>query len=96
MSSPFRYEEEVEGRPLAELINERKENVKYLPGVSLEGVRCTPSLAEAVEGASVIVVCAPHEFVNGIVSQLQVNTADYSLSLSLPPLASPFFFGMRR
>ncbi len=81
----------MEGRPLSALINERKENVKYLPGVSLEGVRCTRARAEAGEGASGSVVCAPHEFVSGIVRQLQVNTADYSLSLSLSP-PSPLLF----
>jgi len=77
------YEEEVEGRPLAELINERKENVKYLPGVPLEGVRCTSSLAEAVEGATAIVVCAPHEFVHGIMNQLQGRVASDAIAISL-------------
>lgn len=40
------YEEEVEGRKLSELVNERHENVKYLPGVALPGNIVTSSNLE--------------------------------------------------
>ena len=39
------FEEEVDGRKLSEIINERHENVKYLPGVKLpENIIACPDL----------------------------------------------------
>jgi glycerol-3-phosphate dehydrogenase (NAD(P)+) len=51
---------------LAEVINERSENPEYLPGYQLpSAVRATPLLAEAVDGAAIVVMAVPsHGFAN--------------------------------
>ena len=78
------HEEEVGGRPLTDLINQRHENVKYLPGVALgDNVVATPSLRECVEGADVLILCAPHQFVGGIVRQCAGLLADGAIAVSL-------------
>jgi len=65
------HEEEVGGRPLSSIINEAGENVKYLPGVPLgTNVRAEPDLGAAAAGADVLLFCAPHEFISGIVTRL--------------------------
>ena len=61
----------MQGRKLSEVINETKENPKYLPGVSLgDTLTAVPDLAEAVKDADVLVFCAPHQFVHGVCKQL--------------------------
>lgn len=57
------YEEQVEGRNLTEIINEKHENVKYLPGVKLpENVQAVPELEKAVHDATLLVFVLPHQF----------------------------------
>lgn len=61
------YEEtvEVDGEPkkLTEVINERHENVKYLPGIELPAnVVAIPDLAEAARAATLLVFVLPHQF----------------------------------
>lgn len=65
------YEETFEGRSLPELVNERGENPKYLPGVDLgEGVRATSDLREAVREADIVALCVPHQFMRDVCRQL--------------------------
>lgn len=78
------YEEEVEGRKLTELINERHENAKYLPGVALgSNVVACAELEEAVRGATVLVFCAPHQFIHRIVKQLAGHVGKDAVAISL-------------
>jgi len=50
-------------RKLSEVINERHENVKYLPGVSLpENIVAEPDLATACQNATLIIFVTPHQF----------------------------------
>lgn len=57
------YEEMVDGEKLTDIINTKHENVKYLPGVSLpENVVAVPDLAEACEGATLLIFVLPHQF----------------------------------
>ena len=64
------YEETVddpafENRPrkLTEIINERHENVKYLPGIRLpENVVAVADLAEACRDATLLIFVLPHQF----------------------------------
>jgi len=62
------FEEEVQHkgtkRKLSEVFNETKENVKYLPGVTLpDHVKAETNLKEAVKHADILVWVLPHQFV---------------------------------
>jgi glycerol-3-phosphate dehydrogenase (NAD+) len=62
------FEEQIEHkgkkRKLSELFNETKENVKYLPGITLPAnVKAVPDLKQAVKDADVLVWVLPHQFV---------------------------------
>ena len=50
-------------RKLSEVINERNENVKYLPGVKLpKNVIAEPDLATACHNATLLIFVMPHQF----------------------------------
>jgi len=52
-----------EPRKLTAVINERHENVKYLPGIRLpENVRAVADLAEACKDATLLIFVLPHQF----------------------------------
>ncbi|GAA5848455.1 hypothetical protein JCM9279_006570 [Rhodotorula babjevae] len=66
------YEEDFEGRKLTEVINEKHENVKYLPGVDLgDNVVAEPDLAKAIEGANALIFVIPHQFIAKTCEQLE-------------------------
>lgn len=62
------YEEEVETedgsiQKLTDVINTQHENVKYLPGIKLpENIKAVPDLAEACDGATLLIFVLPHQF----------------------------------
>lgn len=65
------YEEQVEGRNLTDIINERHENVKYLPGVRLpENIVAEPDLLKAAKDATILIFVVPHQFITRICGQL--------------------------
>lgn len=65
------YEEKVDGRNLTEIINEKHENVKYLPGITLpSNVIANPDLKSAVKGATALIFVTPHQFIDNICEQL--------------------------
>jgi glycerol-3-phosphate dehydrogenase len=52
----------VDGRKLTELINEKHENVKYLPDIKLpENVVANPSATETAKGADLLIFVLPHQ-----------------------------------
>jgi len=56
------FEEVVNNRKLTELINEKHENVKYLPGYKMpNNVRAVPDLMETVQEATILVFVVPHQ-----------------------------------
>ena len=59
------FEEMVEGdKKLTEVINERHENVKYLPGIKLpENVVAVPDIVAAATDADILVFVLPHQFI---------------------------------
>jgi len=60
------FEEMVEGgtKKLTEVINERHENVKYLPGIKLpENVVAVPDIVNAATDADILVFVIPHQFI---------------------------------
>merc|ERR1711939_376969 len=66
------FEEKVDGRNLTEVINEKHENTKYLPGIKLpENVVAQPDIAKAVEGATTLVFVTPHQFIEKICADLK-------------------------
>ncbi|KAL6057053.1 glycerol-3-phosphate dehydrogenase [Balamuthia mandrillaris] len=66
------YEEIVNGQKLSELINTTHENVKYLPGIKLPtNIRAVTSEYEAVKDATLLVICLPHQFAEGLVKRLK-------------------------
>lgn len=66
------YDEQVEGEPIAQIINERKENIKYLPGVKLpDNLTATSDLASVSKEADLLVIVIPHQFVRGTIASLK-------------------------
>lgn len=78
------FEEEVQGRKLTEIINTDHENVKYLPGHKLpENVVAVPDIAQAVEGANLLVFVVPHQFIRGLCAKIKGHAATGALGISL-------------
>lgn len=56
-----------DGRKLTEVINTDHVNVKYLPQAALpENLVAKPELADVVDGALILILIPPHQFVRGI------------------------------
>lgn len=69
---------------LSAVINERHENVKYLPGVSLpENVVAVPDLGTAAENATLVIVVLPHQFVARACATLAGRVAPNARAISL-------------
>ncbi|CAB4440971.1 unnamed protein product [Rhizophagus irregularis] len=78
------FEEMIGERKLTDLINEKHENVKYLPGVSIpENVVAVPDVVEAAKGATILVIVIPHQFVNGVCDKLKGNVHPKVKAISL-------------
>ncbi|RLV90456.1 Glycerol-3-phosphate dehydrogenase NAD [Spathaspora sp. JA1] len=66
------YEEKINGENLTDIINTRRENVKYLPGVKLpRNIVANPDILKTVEGADLIVFNFPHQHLTSILKQLK-------------------------
>jgi len=83
----YMFDEEVEHkgkkRKLSELFNETKENVKYLPGVTLPShVKAEPDLKKAVKDADILIWVLPHQFVTKTV-QIMGPVKEGCVSVSL-------------
>ncbi|KAJ3187650.1 hypothetical protein HDU85_006041 [Gaertneriomyces sp. JEL0708] len=78
------FEEEVDGKKLTEIINEKHENVKYLPGVKLpDNVKAVPELKDAVKGATWLVFVLPGQFVVKTCDQLAGSLEPNAKAVSL-------------
>ncbi|GAA5874570.1 hypothetical protein JCM3774_004650 [Rhodotorula dairenensis] len=78
------FEEEFEGRKLTEIINEKHENVKYLPGITLgENIIAEPDLPKAVEGANALIFVLPHQFIGKACDQLEGKIKPGTKGISL-------------
>lgn len=65
------HEEIVDGEKLTDIINRTHINTKYLPNRFLgENVVAVPDLLDAVEGADLLVICVPHQFMGGVCQTL--------------------------
>ncbi|KAI8374392.1 glycerol-3-phosphate dehydrogenase [NAD+] [Radiomyces spectabilis] len=66
------FQEEVDGKLLTDIINEKHENVRYLPGVKLpSNIKAVPDVREAAAGANVLVFVLPHQFVYSTCEKLK-------------------------
>ncbi len=55
-----------------ELIRAKRENVKFLPGVPVpEGVSLEPDIAKAVEGARIVVLASPSQYMRSTLERLK-------------------------
>lgn len=66
------HEEIVNDRKLTDIINEEHENVKYLPGFSIpENVYAVSDISTAVQDATILIFCLPHQFLKGVLKQIK-------------------------
>ncbi|KAJ3008099.1 UNVERIFIED_CONTAM: Glycerol-3-phosphate dehydrogenase [Siphonaria sp. JEL0065] len=78
------FEEMINGERLSTIINEKHENVKYLPGVKLPtNIVAHPTLLNAVEGATLLIFVIPHQFVKGACDQIKSTIRTDARAISL-------------
>jgi glycerol-3-phosphate dehydrogenase (NAD+) len=66
------FEEIIRGKKLTDIINEKHQNVKYLPGVDLgPNVKAIPDVKEACEGSDLLIFVTPHQFVKGLLPDIK-------------------------
>ena len=66
------FEEQVNGKPLTQIINQTHVNVKYLPDINLgENVYAEPDLGIALRDATALVVVLPHQFLRKTLEQVK-------------------------
>ena len=71
-------------RPLTEVINEKHENVIYLPGIPLPtSIVACPDIKTAVTGATMMVFVIPHNFLAPIVPKMEGAFAPGAIGISL-------------
>lgn len=81
------FEEDVEmdgkKRKLTEVINEKHENTKYLPGVPLpKHLIANPSVTESVKDSTILIFNLPHQFIKGLCKQIKGSIAPYARGIS--------------
>merc|ERR1719238_1403202 len=70
------HEEMIDGKPLTEIINETNENVKYLKGAKFTtNVVACPKIEEAVDGATMVCFCLPHQFLKPMMPAIKAAAA---------------------
>jgi len=82
------YEEEIDfggrKRKLPEVINEKHENVKYLPNIPLPScIKAVPDLKEAAKDADILIWVVPHQFVTRMVPAVKEVCSSKAISISL-------------
>jgi len=71
-------------QPLTQVINEKHENVIYLPGIPLpENIYACPDIKECVTGATMMVFVIPHNFLAPIVPKMEGAFAEGAIGCSL-------------
>uniref|UniRef100_E1XUQ4 Glycerol-3-phosphate dehydrogenase [NAD(+)] n=1 Tax=Wallemia ichthyophaga TaxID=245174 RepID=E1XUQ4_WALIC len=78
------FEEQVDGRNLTDIINEKHENVKYLPGAKFpENVIANPDLIDTVEDATLLIIVIPHQFLPKTLNTLKGHINPKARAVSL-------------
>ncbi|CUM66830.1 uncharacterized protein PRCAT00004514001 [Priceomyces carsonii] len=66
------FQEKIDGTNLTDIINNKHENVKYLPGVTLpSNLVAEPDIVKAAEGADLLVFNLPHQFLRTVCVKLK-------------------------
>ena len=77
------YEEMIDGKPLTQIINTQNENVKYLKGAKFTpNVVAYPDVEKAVEGATMVCFCLPHQFLKPLMPKIKASVAPGAKVLS--------------
>jgi glycerol-3-phosphate dehydrogenase (NAD+) len=70
------YEELIGEVKLTDIINEKHENVKYLPGVTLpENIVAISDLSKACQDATLLIFVTPHQFLTPMLSTIRESAA---------------------
>ncbi|CAL8098208.1 unnamed protein product [Calicophoron daubneyi] len=78
------FEELIGGQKLTSIINEKHENVKYLPGIALPtNVVAIPDVVETAQNADIYIFVLPHQFLGKVCQQLKpvIKKTAYGVSL---------------
>ncbi|GES99993.1 glycerol-3-phosphate dehydrogenase [NAD(+)], cytoplasmic isoform X1 [Rhizophagus clarus] len=66
------FEEMIGERKLTDLINEKHENIKYLPGIRIpDNIIAVSDILEAAKDATILVIVIPHQFVRDVCDKLK-------------------------
>jgi len=72
-----------EPQNLTTIINNYKENMKYLPGIKLpSNIHANPSIEDTVKDATILIFNLPHQFISKICDQLKGKILPYSKGIS--------------
>ncbi|CAA9988170.1 glycerol-3-phosphate dehydrogenase, putative [Plasmodium knowlesi strain H] len=67
-------EEIVDNDKLSNIINKKKENVKYMKGMKVpDNVLATSNLKDAVEGADLLIFVVPHQYLESVLNEIVKN-----------------------
>lgn len=77
------YDEIVDGESIIKIINEKHENVKYLPGYKLGNVIAIGSVEEVTKACDYLVFVTPHQFLPGILEKMKPHLRSGSTGMIL-------------
>lgn len=78
------YQEVIDGEKLTDIINNKHENVKYLPGHEFpNNVIALPDVVETCKGADILVFVIPHQFVIHVLKSLEGKIKESAIAISL-------------
>jgi glycerol-3-phosphate dehydrogenase (NAD+) len=78
------FEEKVDGRNLSEIINEKNENVKYLPGIKLPtNIIANPNLVDSIKNSNILIFVLPHQFLGNLKDEFMKRKLVNKLKVTL-------------
>ncbi|ORX94011.1 NAD-dependent glycerol-3-phosphate dehydrogenase [Basidiobolus meristosporus CBS 931.73] len=90
------HDELVGGQSLADIINTKHENVRYLPGVALpKNVVANSNLIECIQDATVLVFVLPPQFLKEILRRMVGHIRPDAIAISLIKGLDSSFSGIR-
>ncbi|CRH00018.1 glycerol-3-phosphate dehydrogenase, putative [Plasmodium relictum] len=67
-------EEVIDNEKLSEIINRKKENVKYMKGMKIpDNIVAVSDLNEAIEEADLLVFVLPHQYLDNVLNEIKKN-----------------------
>ncbi|KAI5173204.1 glycerol-3-phosphate dehydrogenase (NAD+) [Nematocida sp. LUAm3] len=78
------FQEQVDGKNLTDIINQKHENVKYLPEIKLpENVVAYPEIKDVVSSSNVLIFVIPHEFLDRTLSNMEQHIQKNTIGITL-------------